>query len=117
MLVRRELWGRGLRYRLHLKDLPGRPDIAFIKERVAIFCDGDFWHGRNLSERVKKLAKGHNADYWVAKVTRNVERDRSRTAELESQGWTVLRFWESDIVRDVSEVADQICSVLQQRKP
>src|SRR5437879_6189268 len=74
LALRRELWSRGLRYRLCHPDLPGRPDIVFPAPRVAVFCDGDFWHGRHLGARVAKLARGHNPAYWVAKVRRNAER-------------------------------------------
>jgi DNA mismatch endonuclease, patch repair protein len=112
-VLRRELWPRGLRYRLHHSGLPGRPDIVFIKQRVAVFCDGDFWHGRDLNRRLSKLAAGHNASYWLAKVQRNVERDCRQSEALEASGWTVLRFWETDILRGVSRVADQIIAVLK----
>src|SRR5271166_5592080 len=73
LVLRRELWRRGLRYRLHPPGLPGRPDIVFTKQRVVVFCDGDFWHGRDLEKRLADLAAGHNATYWLAKVQRNVE--------------------------------------------
>jgi DNA mismatch endonuclease (patch repair protein) len=115
LVLRRELWRRGLRYRLH-PELPGRPDIMFTKQRVVVFCDGDFWHGRDLSSRLAKLAGGHNATYWLAKMQRNVERDRRQTAALEGLGWTVLRFWETDVLCRASHVADQINSVLKRRR-
>lgn len=106
------LW-RGLRYRLHHAGLPGRPDIVFTKQRIVVFCDGDFWHGRDLDRRLAKLAAGHNAVYWLAKVQRNVERDRLQTGALEASGWTVLRFWETDILRRAGYVADQIIAVIR----
>src|SRR5713101_665305 len=84
LVLRFELWRRGLRYRVHHPGLPGRPDIVFTKHRVAIFCDGDFWHGRDLDNRLAKLARGHNATYWLAKVQRNVERDLRQTGALEA---------------------------------
>ena len=80
-----------------------------------MFCDGDFWHGRNLAERIAKLRRGHNAPYWVAKINGNVERDAQRTAELVARGWTVLRFWETDILRDCFAIADKIEQVLVTR--
>lgn len=116
MALRRELWSRGLRYRLCNASLPGRPDIIFSTPRVVVFCDGDFWHGRHLKTRVTKLAGGHNPGYWVAKVRRNVERDMERTQTLEAMGWMVLRFWETDILRDVKRIADQVVSIIVQRK-
>jgi DNA mismatch endonuclease (patch repair protein) len=112
LAVRRELWRRGLRYRLHPSNLPGRPDIVFTKSRIAIFCDGDFWHGRHLAARMARLSVGHNAEYWLAKVQRNVERDREQSDALKALGWHVLRFWETDILRDAGRIADQIISVL-----
>lgn len=112
VVLRRELWRRGLRYRLH-QGLPGRPDIVFSKHRVVVFCDGDFWHGRDLSTRLAKLAAGHNATYWLAKVRKNVERDRHQIDMLEASGWMVLRFWETDILRRTSCIGDQIAGVLK----
>ena len=98
LALRRELWRRGLRYRVHYPGLPGRPDILFPPQRLVIFCDGDFWHGRDLSARLAKLARGHNATYWVAKVRGNVDRDVRQTRTLEELGWAVLRYWETDAV-------------------
>lgn len=110
--LRRELWRRGLRYRLHGADLPGRPDIVFPKNRVAVFCDGDFWHGRDIDARLTKLAAGHNSTYWVSKIRRNVERDRRQSEMLKALGWVVLRFWETDILRNTAEIADRVVSSL-----
>ena len=111
-ILRRELWRRGLRYRLHHPGLVGRPDIVFPKHRVVIFCDGDFWHGRDLEARLAKLARGHNAPYWIAKVSANTERDRRQTAALEVAGWRVLRLWEGDILRDTRRQADLVVAAL-----
>jgi DNA mismatch endonuclease, patch repair protein len=108
VLLRRELHRMGLRYRVDSPDLPGRPDIVFSRERLAVFCDGDFWHGRDLEARVAKLAAGHNAPYWVAKIQGNVERDRKHQALLNAEGWEVLRFWEKDILADVVTVAQRV---------
>jgi DNA mismatch endonuclease (patch repair protein) len=109
LLLRRELWRAGLRYRLHAAELPGRPDVVFPAQRVAVFCDGDFWHGRDLELRIAKLAAGHNAPYWVAKIRRNVERDRRQTEVLERAGWLVVRIWEGDILRDLDK---QVAAVI-----
>ncbi|SRR6266705_3436663 len=116
LTLRRELWSRGLRYRLNYAALPGRPDIVFPTPRVVVFCDGDFWHGRHLETRVAKLARGHNPVYWITKVRRNAERDTERTQTLKAMGWVVLRFWETDIRRDVKRIADQVVSVVAQRR-
>lgn len=106
--LRSSLWEAGLRYRKHAADLPGRPDILFPKARIAVFCDGDFWHGRDWEARRRKLAAGSNAEYWLAKIRRNMERDRENTARLESLGWTVLRFWETDIRTGLPEIVRKI---------
>lgn len=108
LALRRELWRRGFRYRLNVPGLPGRPDIVFPKYRLAVFCDGDFWHGRDLKHRLEKLTRGHNAAYWTAKVQRNVERDRQNTSALGAAGWYVLRFWESEVLCETTRVADRI---------
>jgi len=103
----------GFRFRIDVASLIGRPDIVFPRQRVVVFCDGDFWHGRDLAARVAKLRIGHNASYWVAKIKANVERDRKRTAELTANGWRVLRFWESDIARSPHGVAQKIAARLR----
>lgn len=114
--LRKALRDQGLRgYRIDRASLPGRPDVVFARERVAVFCDGDFWHGRNLEERLAKLERGHNAPYWVAKIDGNVARDRRNDAALEAAGWAVLRFWESNVARDPSAAAEQVKVLLQTR--
>jgi DNA mismatch endonuclease (patch repair protein) len=115
LLLRSALWARGLRYRLHAKELPGKPDIVFRRQRVAIFVDGDFWHGRDWEERRKKLEKGSNAQYWIAKIGYNIKRDKKNTALLEGMGWLVIRFWETDLL-DAPEMATrEIVNILVAR--
>ena len=82
----------GLRFRRHRRDLPGRPDFALVGHRVAIFCDGEFWHGRDYPSLRRKL----NA-WWRAKIERNMARDKESDRALRSAGWRVLRFWEDDL--------------------
>lgn len=115
LVLRRALWGRGLRYKLHHPGLPGRPDIVFSRQRIAVFCDGDFWHGRDLEVRLSKLARGHNATYWVAKVRRNVQRDREIDAKLEASGWVVLHVWETDILKAPEIMADCVAELVASR--
>jgi DNA mismatch endonuclease, patch repair protein len=112
LVLRRELTKRGLRYRVDVASLPGRPDIVFHKARLVVFCDGDFWHGRDLRRRLARLQAGHNAGYWMAKIQRNVDRDRAQVRSLRADGWTVVRLWESDIHRDVGRAADKVLKVL-----
>jgi DNA mismatch endonuclease (patch repair protein) len=108
VMLKRELRARGLRFRSDVAALPGRPDIVITAARVAVFCDGDYWHGKRLAERLRRLRAGHNPAYWVAKIKGNVARDRRVRASLRNGGWTVVRAWESDIRRDVGRVADRI---------
>ena len=109
--LRSVLWRAGARFRKDVRSLPGRPDIVFPGPRLAVFCDGDFWHGKDWEARRRKLARGNNPSYWIAKIERNRERDRETTGTLEAAGWTVLRFWESDILRDTAAVAEEILAV------
>lgn len=108
VLLRKELWRRGLRYRLYATDLPGKPDVVFRRARVVVFCDGDFWHGRRWQSRREKLARGANALYWTAKIAANVARDRRNTRLLRAAGWTVVRLWETDVLRDVARAAARV---------
>lgn len=111
--LRSVLWQAGARFRKNVKSLPGKPDIVFPGPGLAVFCDGDFWHGRNWEDRRRKLSKGTNAGYWTAKIRRNRQRDRETTARLEADGWRVLRFWESEIDDDVEAVARKILATLE----
>lgn len=108
LMLRRALRGKGLRYKLDVASLPGRPDLVVPAARLAVFCDGDFWHGRQLRRRLEKLAGGHNSAYWVAKIKSNVARDRRIKRSLEDSGWTVVRLWESDVRADPERAAETI---------
>ena len=94
MVVRRLVHGMGYRYRLHRKDLPGKPDLVFPARRKVIFVNGCFWHGHDCT-RGSRQPKD-NADYWLAKITRNVERDRTSIAILQAAGWQVQTIWECE---------------------
>jgi DNA mismatch endonuclease (patch repair protein) len=115
LVLRRALWRLGLRYRVDAGSLPGRPDLVFAHARAVVFCDGDFWHGRDLALRLQKLSRGHNAPYWMEKVRTNVARDARNQLALESDGWLVLRAWESDILRDETAVATAIAEQIRAR--
>lgn len=116
LALRRALWRAGLRgYRVDERRLAGRPDVVFPRARVAIFVDGDFWHGRDLEQRVERLARGHNAPYWVPKIRGNVARDRRHDDQLAADGWLVLRFWETDIARDIEAIAGKVERVVRTR--
>lgn len=101
MILRKYLWSQGVRYRKNYPGLPGRPDIVITKYKIAIFCDSEFFHGKDWETQRKKIETGANADYWVKKITRNMERDQKKDEELKSLGWIVLHFWSKEIERDV----------------
>lgn len=106
LMLRRELWSRGLRYRKNSSKVFGHPDIVFMGKKVAVFCDSEFWHGYNWEER-KKDFKSHQ-EFWIPKIERNMERDTEVTAKLQEDGWTVLRFWGNDIKKNTAQCADII---------
>lgn len=104
LMLRKALWARGLRYRLHVKDLPGRPDLVFPSARVAVFVDGDFWHGHDWENLRPKL----KSEYWVKKIERNIERDEEQTAALRELGWRVIRLWEHEVKEDLATCASHV---------
>lgn len=111
--LRKELWSRGLRYRKNVKSVPGKPDVAFIGKKVAVFCDSEFWHGYDWD--VRKAAIRTNRGYWIPKIERNMQRDQEVNSLLESQGWVVLRFWGSQINSELSVCADLIEDAVRSR--
>lgn len=116
VLLRRELWRMGLRYRKNVNALPGRPDLVFAKSHVVVFCDGDFWHGREWESQKAKLSRGTNAHYWVAKLESNIARDARITRTPEDNGWQVIRLWESDIKRDPATTARYVFDAVVARR-
>lgn len=102
------LWHLGYRYRLNYKKLPGSPDIALLKSKVAIFVDGEFWHGQNWAERKIKLKS--NKDYWIEKIEENISRDKRNTSSLVDLGWIVIRFWEKDVLKSPEACIQKILS-------
>jgi len=115
LILRRALWRAGLRYRKNVSTLPGKPDIVFPGARVAVFCDGDFWHGKAWKHRREKLSSGTNPDYWIRKIEGNMKRDRAHNRALLRAGWRVLRCWESDILRELSSVVSEITEAVRTR--
>ena len=115
-LLRGALWRSGLRYRKHYRNLPGRPDVVLVRERIAVFCDGDFWHGRGWRGRRERLRRGANSKYWVAKIKANMDRDRRQTKLLRELGWKVIRLWETDILRDPAAAARRVARLVRHRR-
>jgi len=108
LMLRRALWRKGLRYRVNVKKLPGKPDIVFSRAKIVVFCDGDFWHGHNwalrgidsLEEELKRYTP-----FWRDKILGNIKRDKDNTARLQNENWIVIRIWESEIKKDVAQCA------------
>ena len=103
LLLRKALWDCGYRYRKNYKKLPGKPDIAITKYRIAIFCDSEFFHGKDWDEQRERLKKSNNSEYWINKIENNIERDNKIDKELGALGWKVLRFWEKEIKKNIDE--------------
>lgn len=101
--LRKALWHKGYRYRKNYKMLPGKPDIVLTKYRIAIFCDSEFWHGKDWDILRPRLLKGNNPDFWIKKIERNRERDAEVDKKLLFADWTVIRFWGEEILKDTDK--------------
>lgn len=101
--LRKALWKKGYRYRKNYKGLPGSPDIAIMKYKIAIFCDSEFFHGKDWDVLKLKLDKGKNSRYWTSKIQRNIERDEVKNKRLRFEEWTVIHFWGKDILKNIDE--------------
>ena len=101
--LRKELWSRGYRYRKNVSNLPGKPDIVLTKYKIAIFCDSEFFHGKDWEVLKPRLEKGSNSNFWISKISRNRERDDEVNKKLLFMGWTVVRFWGNDIKKNTDE--------------
>ena len=106
LLLRRELLSRGMRYRKNCKELPGKPDIAFIKAKIAVFVDGKMWHGYDWEHQKNDFKS--NRDFWIPKIESNIERDKKVTQVLTVHGWQVIRFWDFEIKKDVVACANKV---------
>ncbi|MBT8916907.1 very short patch repair endonuclease [Lactobacillus delbrueckii subsp. bulgaricus] len=106
VIIRKILWKNGIRYRKNYKELPGRPDIAITRYKIAVFIDGEFWHGYDW-ENYQKYIKS-NRDYWIPKIERNMKHDQEVNAQLEAMGWTVLRFWSKQVLKNPEYYAELI---------
>ena len=114
VMLMKELWSRGLRYRKNVKTVFGKPDIAFIGKKVAVFCDSEFWHGYNWDVR-KEVIKSNRA-FWIKKIEGNMKRDAAVNEILQKQGWTVLRFWGKDIQRRLAVCLNEIEKAIEKNK-
>ncbi len=112
LLLRKSLWKKGIRFRVNNQNILGKPDICIKKYKLLIFCDGDFWHGRNFTSDTVDT----NKKFWIDKIRQNQERDLKQTIQLRDEGWTVLRFWGSDIKKDVNSVVAEKIKIINLKK-
>ena len=103
LALRKALWHKGYRYRKNFKGLPGKPDIVLTKHKIVVFCDSEFFHGKNWEVKKPKLEKSKNANYWIPKIERNMKRDLENDKKLLFLGWTVIHFWGQDILKNTDE--------------
>ena len=108
VILRKALWKRGYRYRKNYKELPGKPDIVLTKYKIAIFCDGEFFHGKDWEILKLRLEKGKNPDYWIKKIEHNRSRDFETDKKLLFLGYTVIHFWGQDIKKHTDECIQAI---------
>ena len=115
LVLRKALWNRGYRYRKNYKKLPGKPDIALTKYKIAVFCDSEYFHGKDWDDLLPRLQRGNNSDFWIKKISGNIERDKVVNSMLEEMGWLVLRFWGNDIKKNLSNCVDIIETAIKER--
>ena len=113
LAMRKALWNEGIRYRKNYKDLPGKPDLALTKFKIAVFCDSDFWHGYELEIRKERIKS--NRQYWIPKIERNIERDKEVNRQLQELGWSVIRFWEWQIKKDLPSCIQIVKKAIAER--
>ena len=106
VLLCKSLWHKGIRYRKNVKTLPGKPDIVISKYKIAIFCDGELWHGKDWKSRKKTIKTNRN--YWIPKIERNIARDNENDKKLQNMGWVVLRFWGKEIKKNLVDCVNEI---------
>jgi len=106
ILLAKSLFKKGYRYRKNNKSVFGKPDLTFKKIKLAVFVDGEFWHGKDWEERKENIKS--NRDYWIPKIERNINRDHTVNTELLKEGWTVMRFWAKEVEKNTELYAVQI---------
>lgn len=114
LALRKALWSKGIRYRKNCKTLIGKPDIAITKYKIAVFCDSEYWHGFDWENRNQKIKS--NREYWIPKIERNMARDQEVNAALEREGWTVIRFWERQIRKELDSCVDDVLSAIEKKR-
>ena len=112
LMLRKELWARGIRYHKNSPKVFGHPDIVFKGKKIAVFCDSEFWHGFNWNERVNDIKS--NREFWIPKIERNMQRDVEVNEKLKADGWKVIRFWGNEIKKHCKECVDYIEKTLKE---
>lgn len=110
-ILAKKIWHKGYRYRRNYKKLPGSPDVSILRYRVAVFVDGEFWHGENWEERKAKLK--HNREYWIEKIEENMARDKRVDAQLQELGWIPIHFWEKQVLKNTDECVNTILELIK----
>ena len=112
IILRKALWHAGYRYRKNYKKLPGTPDIALTRYKIAVFCDSEFFHGKDWDNLNERLSRSENSEFWINKIQKNITHDKEVTKELRALGWTVLRFWGKDITKNTQGCVDIISEMV-----
>lgn len=110
VMLAKSLWHRGYRYRLNYKALPGSPDVALTKYRIAIFIDGEFWHGKDFEQRKTKLK--NNKDYWIEKIQENIDRDLKNDKLLRQMDWYPIHFWSNDVIKYCNQCIEEVICLI-----
>ena len=110
-ILAKKIWHKGYRYRRNYKKLPGSPDVSILRYRVAVFVEGEFWHGENWEERKAKLK--HNREYWIEKIEENMARDKRVDAQLQELGWIPIHFWEKQVLKNTDECVNTILELIK----
>ena len=114
ILLRKAIWKQGVRYRINSAILPGKPDIVIPSKKIAVFVDGEFWHGYNWKEKKEKIKS--NRSYWIPKIERTIKRDKENNKKLKKLNFVVIRFWEHEIRKDLSGCVNKILIKLNTQK-
>lgn len=121
LCLRKALWNKGYRYRKNYKKIPGTPDIAITKYKIAVFCDSEFFHGKDWETLMVRLSKSERGEFWINKIQKNIERDERVNLELGRMGWRVIRFWGKDIKKNadncISAIEDAIVESIIEMSP
>jgi DNA mismatch endonuclease (patch repair protein) len=113
-LLSKELWARGYRFRRNSKSIIGKPDISIKKYKIAVFCDSEFWHGKDWDKQIERI--GTNKFFWDNKIRGNIKRDETVNEKLREQGWLVIRFWGEDIKKNLDECINKLIQEIENKK-